>query len=98
MLEEVLIIERPSMIVSMLQTRMKKGIESFRHQKGKRTAGEFSVVLLRRDEGDDDDSTFERDTRVWVGFIFSTRASSITITTITETSRLSAISVGFVMV
>lgn len=46
-------------------TRMKKGIESFRHQKGKRTAGEFSVVLLRRDEGDDDDSTFERDTRVW---------------------------------
>nr|CDJ89578.1 DNA helicase and Ku70 Ku80 C-terminal arm domain containing protein [Haemonchus contortus] len=45
-------------------TRMRKGVYSFRHQKGKRTAGEFSVVLLRK-EDDDDDETYEKDTRVW---------------------------------
>ncbi|VDO71805.1 unnamed protein product [Haemonchus placei] len=45
-------------------TRMRKGVYSFRHQRGKRTAGEFSVVLLRK-EDDDDDETYEKDTRVW---------------------------------
>ncbi|ETN86249.1 Ku70/Ku80 beta-barrel domain protein [Necator americanus] len=46
-------------------TRMKKGVNSFRHQKGKRTMGDFSVVLLRKDDDDDDDETYEKDTRVW---------------------------------
>ncbi|VDM77529.1 unnamed protein product [Strongylus vulgaris] len=43
---------------------MKKGVNSFRHQKGKRTMGEFSVVLLRK-EDEDDDEAYEKDTRVW---------------------------------
>ncbi|KJH48179.1 Ku70/Ku80 beta-barrel domain protein [Dictyocaulus viviparus] len=43
-------------------TRMMKGVDSFRHQKGKRTSGDFSVVLLRSNENDDDEA-YERDTR-----------------------------------